>query len=603
MTLTRSPPVAQYLLAAGDLSGPLVSDFSINSALQFVNNNQVRDVLDISISDLVHGGSTVHHIGLPNSVRLTDAHAVTVGHIDNLSINYFPLTGNDIGVSVDGPILGGIRLTLHSQSGASYTYLNAVPRFYVDDSCTNLQSNIVVVADTFVKHGGGHTFYLKLDDTSCAWPDTDETLVSRSMAVEYIDCMMSKLATLGEIIVEQKVNKLVNANAVLDVEFAINYQSVGGGSCTGIDYPFSLIVDYTNRYGKRNWVHHFYYDQWGTVTEPHTKVCRGWNNYQIKLSDIDPDIVSIETLYMRAAGAEFYTLVDQLTLTVCDQQQGTEGIVQLSQTIVEQEMSCDSNPKLELDLKIVKQDALDIPLQLVVYYGDEQGQHQFVRKFTTVGQTIGETVLIEPNKWVHQALDLTTICPCIKNVYKVVLQGIGYDYDAYIDNVRLTTDKKVIPIESPTRPPVAQNVVNTGTTSQNTDTVNANTKNSLVDLANTTSSTNTSPLSNITGIPPITNISRVPATDKDIGSTDKVMLSADVKIDAQDKDTSRVPLSIVVDYDSEQGPQQHTVNISTVFNDNYYAAQALKSISSTDCSGQNYWSNKDCPGYSQLVNR
>ncbi len=598
LELKKQKPQDFYLLSEGDIAtGPITCNFNTIDSNQLVNIDYCSSVLDQSFTDLCKAGTTVTgNINLYNN-RLTGANPVTVDYLNNLSNDWFPYSGNQVFVQNEGLIPDGLGpLNLHSQSMISYVNRDdCVPRFYVDNKCSDLVVTVIDSSHDFVLTTGGNSKYIGLKQEQSDWPDSDLAVVSKKFVNMYIDCMFKKLAGIGEIVVKQDIDKRVNTNSTLDIEFSLDYQSTGGGSCTGIDYPFSIIIDFVDAIGNKTWVHNFYYDQWGTVTEPHTKVCKGWNKYKLQLSNISETINKIKTIYLRASGIEFRTLIDRCNITVCDQlDTGSDGIIQLSQTVVSDDLECGQSLILSLDLNIIKQLEEDLPLRLIVYYKDENGQQTIVRNFSYIGQTIGENVKVDQNKWTHFELNLAEICPCVKNIYKVVVQGSGKDYEARIDNVKLGVEKIIDVTEAPTREPVKQQVA---TTTEPTDS-----KNSLQNLTSKSNSVNTTPLSNISSIPPVTQLERKAEQDVNIAPDKSVVLSADVKIMNQSSDSSQVPISIQVDYDSLNGPQTHTINISSLFDDNYYKAlKSGNSVGSTDCSGSNYWQNPDCPGYKQLT--
>ena len=534
-----------YLLSSGGtVSGPIIDKSSTCTGNQLVSRNLVTfpqtDLLLVKAESTVSG-----NISLYNS-PLSDAFPAPKKYLHDCTANFLPLSGHSVAVIaanlINSRIVGGTNISFGQLFPLSSN--SCVYKDYVDNSIVTLTASLQTVAGKYVPVSGGTTKNVCLTPL---WPADDNELVSALFVREYIDCMFRFLQDTGIILLTQTVMQSVYPDSFLDLEFCLS-QGTGGGTCSGTEYPLTLVIEYQDIGGSKVYSHNFYSNPWGTLVAPQTMAGTGWYKYSIALSDISGTINFLSKVSLKASGSDFRTLVDRFNVTVCSSGANIGQIV-LEQII--NGVNISSNDKIVLSFDVlISEQSNSIPFSIAVQYTDASGtSKQFVREYVTEGVTIGNVVLIPFNTWTHQDIDLTTICPCLVTVTKVSVVGVGSIYNVSLDNLALR-----ITTASPLTTTVPPNILSVGTGSNgSTDSAG-----SAVTLSKKTSQPNVT----------------IPS-----GST--VVLSADVNIASQSSDSSKIPVSISVNYTDATGTaRQHTVNVSTLSPDpNVLLQTALNNLS------------------------
>lgn len=573
---TPASPLSGYIpLSGGNITGPLVYNAANlpSDDNEIINKEQVDSQIlwDFYTQPLlvpVEGDVFIYgQIHLPYDTVTHDASVVPKQYVEGLILDFLPLSG--------GNLTGALEL--HASNTNKYTEpTHAIPKAYVDRKVEELYAVTQSWGtESLVAKTGDDTIgHVILSPAECDYPDENNQLISWKWAKEFIDCVFSSIPRTGEIVISQGIDDpLAKAitdtmTIILKLNFGIFRQWTGGGTCAGTEYPFSVTVEYTDVVGEQEYTHNFFYNPWGTLTPPHTRINQGWASFELELSKLRPRPQSIERVTLRAAGFEFQTYIDDVTMTLCESIAPEPGEVILKQTITDElskDMKCeDSNSNntsrvhLSFDLNVVTQEReRDRPFVIILHFESEDGPGTWIRNFYhKEGKTknIGDNYMIELDDWEHYDFDLSEICPCMTKIHELMVRGGGYGFDVFVDNVKLELKKKELvkkDDEEADKP--------------------------KVEMEKRVAQPNSFPA----GTP--------------------VVASADVRILSQDDDDDTIPFSMEIDYESEKGNRKHVHNVSSKpFPSSYFNKKKKKEVRydiGNKCKGALYYSHPDCPGY------
>ena len=571
LTVTTLSPLDGYLLKSGGVveapiraltSGPIESEAELITVQQTYDQILISIIENLPFPTQLRGGydqeisGQIHIWDTPTPF---DATVVPKEYVVQSAETFLPLSGG----TLTAP------LVLHSAVYSAYTALwddddVCIPKILVDDLMVTTKDDIVAkMFQNLVKLSGGSVHGdLSLSNASCFDPQDSNEVVSKAWIESYLGCVFGKIQAKGEIVVEQEITdpyatSLVGAgNAILSIDFAITRQSIGGGTCSGRDYPFTVIVEYIGEDGGlQEYTHNFYYNPWGSVVPPHTQVRQGWAHFEIDLLTVNPKPKGLQKVILRSSGFEWKTSIDNLTLKVCDDSDIGTGEVAVTQTLdhpVAKDLNCDTSLLLTFDMKVIRQQSDDRPLTVQVDYQSDSGPGSWIRNFFHgEGKSFGLNEKVDLDKWKHYEYDLSDVCPCMFAVDRITVKGEGFGYEAQIDNIKLEVRSEV-----------------------------------EIPGANT----------------PKMEMDKTPPQSVDIEANKPVIVSAEVKIDSEDPSSLAVPLSVQVDYTGQSGEDQtHIVNVSSQPFDAEYLNAKEKATNDTNCVGALYYSHPDCPGFNSAV--
>ena len=570
VTTTYLSPLDGYLLKSGGVvEAPIqyTPTGSIESETELINVQQTYDQILISIIEnlpfptQLRGGYDQEITGQIHlaSTGSFDATVIPKEYVNQSTATFLPLAGG----TITAP------LVLHSALASSYEeYLIdsgsdriCIPKIYVDTLIADAGTSIVAkMFSELVQLSGGSVYgELSLSSASCFEPKDLNEIVSKAWIESYLGCVFSKIQAKGEILVEQEItnptaDSLKGSLAILKVDFAITRQSIGGGTCSGRDYPFTLIVNYESEYGLESYSHNFYYNPWGSVVPPHTQVRQGWAHFEIDLMGLEPTPKTINKVSLRASGFEWKTEIDQVTLDICTDADSNAGEVIVVQTLddpIAKDLTCDSELTLAFDINVIRQESDDRPMTVRVDYQSDEGPSSWIKHFFHgESESFGDNEIVKLDDWEHFEFNLSNMCPCASALDQISVSGAGYGYEAQIDNVVLELESQV-------------------------EIKGANSPKMVMD--------------------------KTPPQSVEINGKPTVM-GVDVKIDSEDPSSLAVPLSVQVDYTDEDGVDRtHVTNISSQPFDTEYLNAKANATKDVDCSGGLYYSNPDCPGYKTTV--